>query len=219
MPGVQIDRRRRSSSTRPSEPDGRLRSADPDRRPGGGPGRARARSRPGTHQNANVNARIDDVQSSIRELRADIRELREIVINAPEGFPTPPTDRPPAVRLRSHVSLILVTTTTRPAALRVRHLRGAGAKPRRTQRRRRPRDRRACHPTPGSFAAARQITMRSISSSVTVSARPVVQLRRPGRRVAGNLLRVLQRPTVRQIRRDARRTERVAARHRSTDTP
>ena len=47
-------------------------------------------------QNANVNARIDDVQSSIRDLRADvqadiqdlradIRELREIVINAPKG--------------------------------------------------------------------------------------------------------------------------------------
>lgn len=47
-------------------------------------------------QNANVNARIDDVQSTIRDLRsdvqadiqdlrADIRELREIVINAPKG--------------------------------------------------------------------------------------------------------------------------------------
>lgn len=58
-------------------------------------------------QNANVNARIDDVQSTIRnlradvqadirdlragvqadiqDLRADIRELREIVINAPQG--------------------------------------------------------------------------------------------------------------------------------------
>ena len=46
-------------------------------------------------QNANVNARIDDVQSTIRDLRsdvpadiqdlrADIRELREIVINAPK---------------------------------------------------------------------------------------------------------------------------------------
>ncbi len=48
-------------------------------------------------QNANVNARIDDVQSTIRDLRtdvqadiqdlrADIRELREIVINAPKSF-------------------------------------------------------------------------------------------------------------------------------------
>ena len=47
-------------------------------------------------QNANVNARIDDVQSTIRDLRADvqadiqdlradIREFREIVINAPKG--------------------------------------------------------------------------------------------------------------------------------------
>ena len=44
--------------------------------------------------------------------------------------------------------------------------------------------------------------------------RPVVQLRRPRRRVPGNLLRVLERPPVRQIRRDARRTERVAARRR-----
>ena len=45
---------------------------------------------------ANMNARIDDVQSTIRDLRADvqvdirdlradIRELREIVINAPKG--------------------------------------------------------------------------------------------------------------------------------------
>ena len=52
-------------------------------------------------QNANVNARIDDVQSTIRDLRtdvqadiqdlrADIRELREIVINAPKG--TNPAD-------------------------------------------------------------------------------------------------------------------------------
>ena len=44
--------------------------------------------------------------------------------------------------------------------------------------------------------------------------RPVVQLRRPGRRVAGNLLGVLERPPVRQIRRDTRRPERVAARRR-----
>ena len=47
-------------------------------------------------QNANVNARINDVQANIRDLRADvqadiqdlradIRELREIVINAPKG--------------------------------------------------------------------------------------------------------------------------------------
>jgi len=37
--------------------------------------------------------------------------------------------------------------------------------------------------------------------------RPVVQLRRPRRRVAGNLLRVLERTPVRQIRRDARRPD------------
>ena len=47
-------------------------------------------------QNANVNARINDVQANIRDLRtdvqadiqdlrADIRELREIVINTPKG--------------------------------------------------------------------------------------------------------------------------------------
>ena len=47
-------------------------------------------------QNANVNARIDDVQANIRDLRADvqadvqdiradIRELREIVINVLKG--------------------------------------------------------------------------------------------------------------------------------------
>ena len=69
-------------------------------------------------QNANVNARIDDVQSTIRDLRADvqadirdlradvqadiqdlradIRELRESVINAPQG--SNPADRPTAVR-------------------------------------------------------------------------------------------------------------------------
>ena len=39
-------------------------------------------------------------------------------------------------------------------------------------------------------------------------------VRRPGRRVAGNLLRVLERPPVRQIRCDGRRPERVAARRR-----
>ena len=41
--------------------------------------------------------------------------------------------------------------------------------------------------------------------------RPVVELRRLRRRVPGDLLRVLERPSVRQIRRDPRRPERVAA--------
>ena len=56
--------------------------------------------------------------------------------------------------------------------------------------------------------------MRSISSSETVSAVRIVPLRRLRRRVAGDPLRVLQRPPVREIRRDARRPERVAARRR-----
>ena len=42
--------------------------------------------------------------------------------------------------------------------------------------------------------------------------RPVVELRRLRRRVPSDLLRVLQRPSVRQVRRDPRRPERVAAR-------
>ena len=42
--------------------------------------------------------------------------------------------------------------------------------------------------------------------------RPVVELRRLRRRVARDLLRVLQGSSVRQIRRDPRRPERVAAR-------
>ena len=41
--------------------------------------------------------------------------------------------------------------------------------------------------------------------------RPVVELRRLGRRVPGDLLGVLEGPPVRQIRRDPRRPERVAA--------
>ena len=44
--------------------------------------------------------------------------------------------------------------------------------------------------------------------------RPVVELRRLRRRVAGNPLRVLERPPVGQVRRDARRPKRVAARRR-----
>ena len=44
--------------------------------------------------------------------------------------------------------------------------------------------------------------------------RPVVELRRLRRRVPGDPLRVLERPPVRQVRRDARRPKRVAARRR-----
>ena len=44
--------------------------------------------------------------------------------------------------------------------------------------------------------------------------RPVVHLRRLRRRVAGDPLRVLERPPVRQVRRDPRRPKRVAARRR-----
>ena len=44
--------------------------------------------------------------------------------------------------------------------------------------------------------------------------RPVVELRRLRRRVPGDPLRVLERPAVRQVRRDARRPKRVAARRR-----
>ena len=36
-------------------------------------------------QNANVNARINDVQSDIQDIRADIRELRALVIDALKG--------------------------------------------------------------------------------------------------------------------------------------
>ena len=42
--------------------------------------------------------------------------------------------------------------------------------------------------------------------------RPIVELRRLRRRVPGDLLRVLQCPPVREVRRDPRRPERVAAR-------
>ena len=64
---------------------------------------------------------------------------------------------------------------------------------------------------PVGSAARPQITMRSISSTVIVSAVPVVELCRLRRRVPGDLLRALERPPVRQIRRDPRRPERVAA--------
>ena len=48
---------------------------------------------------------------------------------------------------------------------------------------------------------------------------PVVELRRLRRRVAGDPLRVLERPPVRQVRRDARRPKRVAARRRRQAPP
>ena len=52
--------------------------------------------------------------------------------------------------------------------------------------------------------------MRSISSTRDGVRRPVVELRRFRRSVPGDLPRVLERPPVRQIRRDPRRPERVA---------
>ena len=75
------------------------------------------------------------------------------------------------------------------------------------------------HPLPFSASGSRtryrgrvQITIRSISSTVTLFRRPVVELRRLRRRVRRDLLRVLKRPPGREVCRDPGRPERVAAR-------